>query len=73
MEKRSDLVIRGDERAANRALLRSLGLTDSDFDRPFIGVAATWTEMNPGHVHLRSLADGQPKQGSEWPGGFPSK
>ena len=70
MEKRSDLLIRGDARAANRALLRSLGLTDADFNKPFIGVINTWTEMNPGHVHLRSLAEAA-KAGIRMAGGVP--
>ena len=70
MEKRSDILHRGDERAANRALLRSLGLTDADFEKPFIGVINTWTEMNPGHVHLRSLADAA-KTGIRIAGGVP--
>jgi dihydroxy-acid dehydratase len=70
MEKRSDLMIRGDARAANRALLRSLGVTDEDFDKPFIGVVNTWTEMNPGHVHLRSLAEAA-KSGIRMAGGVP--
>jgi len=70
MEKRSDLVIRGDARAANRALLRALGLTDSDFEKPFIGVINTWTEINPGHVHLRSLAEAA-KAGIRIAGGVP--
>ncbi len=70
MEKRSDILHRGDERAANRALLRSLGLTDADFEKPFIGVINTWTEMNPGHVHLRSLAEAA-KTGIRIAGGVP--
>ncbi len=70
MEKRSDLVIQGDARAANRALLRSLGLTDADFAKPFIGVINTWSEINPGHVHLRILAEAA-KQGIIAQGGVP--
>ena len=70
MEKRSDLLIRGDARAANRALLRSLGVTDEDFDKPFIGVVNTWTEMNPGHIHLRTLAEAA-KAGIRMAGGIP--
>ncbi len=70
MEKRSDLLHRGDARAANRALLRSLGVIDEDFDKPFIGVINTWTEMNPGHVHLRALAEAA-KTGIRMAGGVP--
>jgi len=70
MNKRSDLVIQGDARAANRALLRSLGLTNEDFEKPFIGVINTWSEINPGHVHLRTLAEAA-KQGIRAGGGVP--
>ena len=70
MPRRSELVTRGDARAANRALLRSLGLTDEDFEKPFIGVINTWSEINPGHVHLRGLAEAA-KQGIRSKGGVP--
>jgi dihydroxy-acid dehydratase len=70
MEKRSDILHRGDARAANRALLRSLGLKDKDFDKPFIGIVNTWTEINPGHIHLRTLAEAA-KSGVRMAGGIP--
>jgi len=70
MEKRSDILHRGDARAANRALLRSLGLTDKDFEKPFIGIVNTWTEINPGHIHLRTLAEAA-KSGVRMAGGIP--
>ncbi len=70
MEKRSNMLIKGDARVANRALLRALGLTDADFDKPFIGVINTWSEINPGHVHLRQLAEAV-KQGIRTKGGIP--
>lgn len=70
MEKRSNLLITGEARVANRALLRALGLSDYDFNKPFIGVINTWTEMNPGHVHLRLLAEAV-KQGIRAQGGLP--
>jgi dihydroxy-acid dehydratase len=53
---RSDDVRSGYQRAPNRALLRSLGLTQDEMDRPFIGIANAWNDIVPGHVHLRSLA-----------------
>jgi len=70
MKKRSDMLTKGEARSANRALLRSLGLTDSDLEKPFVGVINTWSEIHPGHVHLRSLAEAA-KQGIRAAGGVP--
>ncbi len=53
---RSDEVKRGYHRAPNRSLLRALGITQEEIDRPFIGVANAWNDIVPGHVHLRALA-----------------
>ncbi|PTD94694.1 dihydroxy-acid dehydratase [archaeon SCG-AAA382B04] len=52
---RSDEIKKGTQRTANRALLRATGLEDEDFDKPFIGVANAWSEIVPGHIHLREL------------------
>ncbi|MFX1490246.1 MAG: dihydroxy-acid dehydratase [Promethearchaeota archaeon] len=39
-------------------LLKALGLDDKDIEKkPFIGIVNTWNELNPGHKHLRSLAE----------------
>ncbi|MFX1279738.1 MAG: dihydroxy-acid dehydratase [Promethearchaeota archaeon] len=39
-------------------LLKVLGLDDEDIEnKPFIGVVNTWNELNPGHKHLRTLAE----------------
>ncbi len=54
---RSEEVKRGFERAPNRALLRSLGLSEGEMDEPFIGVADAWNNIVPGHVHLRQLSE----------------
>ncbi|MDD1659098.1 MAG: dihydroxy-acid dehydratase [Methanomicrobiales archaeon] len=54
---RSELVKEGFERAPNRALLRSLGVTESEMDEPFIGIANAWNTIVPGHVHLRQLSE----------------
>lgn len=37
----------GIERTPQRAMLRAIGLTDEDFDKPIIGIANTWIEANP--------------------------
>ena len=54
---RSDTVKNGRHRAPQRALLKSLGLTDQDIERPFIAVANSYTSIVPGHVHLNSIAN----------------
>src|SRR4030067_1719952 len=54
---RSDEIKKGVERAPHRALLKALGLTDSDIAKPFIGIANSYTNIVPGHQHLRQLAD----------------
>lgn len=54
---RSDEIKQGVERAAHRALLKALGVTDSDIAKPFIGIANSYTSIVPGHIHLRQLAE----------------
>ncbi|RXE55574.1 dihydroxy-acid dehydratase [Methanoculleus taiwanensis] len=53
---RSETVKTGYQRAPNRSLLRSLGVTDKEMGLPFIGVANAWNTIVPGHIHLRSVA-----------------
>jgi len=48
----SDTVKKGFERAPHRALLRACGVREEDFNRPFIAVANSYTDIVPGHVHL---------------------
>jgi dihydroxy-acid dehydratase len=38
-------------------LLHGCGYTAAELARPRIGIANTWTELNPGHVHLGRIAD----------------
>jgi dihydroxy-acid dehydratase len=45
------------ERAPHRSLLRALGRTDEDIEKPFVGVINSFNEIIPGHVHLRRVAD----------------
>ncbi len=54
---RSDLVKKGIERAPHRSLLRATGViqSDEDFNKPFIGIANSYTDLIPGHVHLHAL------------------
>jgi len=48
----------GVDRAAQRALLKSLGLRDADISKPWIAVVNSYSEIVPGHNHLRNLAEG---------------
>lgn len=41
--------------AGARALWRATGMTDTDFGKPIIAVANSFTEFVPGHVHLRNM------------------
>ncbi len=54
---RSDNIKKGIQRAPHRSLLRACGVTDDDFEKPFIGIANSYTDIVPGHIHLRELAD----------------
>jgi dihydroxy-acid dehydratase len=54
---RSDAVKVGVQRAPHRALLKALGIADSDLTKPFIGVVNSFTNIVPGHAHLNQVAD----------------
>ena len=57
MKKRSDLMTKGVERAPHRSLLRADGFTDWELERPIIGIANSFNEIIPGHMHLDKLVD----------------
>jgi dihydroxy-acid dehydratase len=50
---RSDTIKKGFERAPHRSLLRATGLTDADFDKPFVGIANSHVDIIPGHFYLQ--------------------
>ena len=52
---RSDMIKQGLERTPHRALLKATGVPQSQMDRPFIGVATSFTDLIPGHVGMRDL------------------
>ena len=52
---RSDMIKKGLERTPHRALLKATGIPQSQMDRPFIGVASSFTDLIPGHVGMRDL------------------
>ena len=54
---RSGMLVNGIERSAHRALLYSTGMDVSDLGKPIVAVVNSFTEMVPGHIHLRELAD----------------
>jgi len=49
---RSDIIKKGIERAPHRSLMRATGLKSKDFDKPFIAVCNSYTNIVPGHCHL---------------------
>ncbi len=53
---RSDEIKKGYSRAPHRSLLRATGVTEEDFDKPFIGVANSYIEIIPGHFFLDSVS-----------------
>lgn len=52
---RSDQIKKGAVRAANRCLLYSTGISPRDLNKPFIGIASSFTDLVPGHVSMRDL------------------
>ena len=54
---RSGELVNGIERSAHRALLYSTGLDEEDLKKPLIAVVNSYTEMVPGHYHLRELVE----------------
>ncbi len=52
---KSDTVKKGFQRAPHRGLLHACGLKDADFDKPFIGIANSFSQIVPGHVHLNEV------------------
>ncbi|HEV8025316.1 MAG TPA: dihydroxy-acid dehydratase [Candidatus Nanopelagicales bacterium] len=70
MKPRSFLVTDGPDRAPNRGMLRALGMDDSDFAKPQIGIANSYNRITPCNMSLRDVATGV-AQGIEAAGGFP--
>src|SRR5260370_42239477 len=53
---RSGPLTTGPSRAPARAMLRAVGLSEEDLDRPQVAVASSWNEVTPCNVHLNGLA-----------------
>jgi dihydroxy-acid dehydratase len=56
LNSRSRIMTGGVERMPNRAMLRAVGFTDEDFDKPIVGIASAGSEVTPCNVHLDELA-----------------
>jgi len=67
---RSDMIKKGIERAPHRSLLRAVGCSSDDWDKPFIGVINSFSEIVPGHIHLQTIAKAV-KEGIRSRGGVP--
>jgi dihydroxy-acid dehydratase len=63
-------IFHGEKGAYPRALYRAMSFQDADFEKPLIGIVNSWNEVNPGHFHLRTLAEWV-KQGVREAGGRP--
>ena len=67
---KSDVVKKGIERAPHRSLLHAVGCGSDDWNKPFIGVINSFSEVVPGHIHLESIARAV-KEGIRSGGGVP--
>ena len=67
---RSSTLTNGLGRSGQRALLYATGMDEEDMKKPFVAVIGSFSEMVPGHIHLRELAD-YVKQGIIEAGGVP--
>ena len=56
LNKKSKVVTQGDDRAPARSMLRAMGLTDEDMNKPFIGIANLASDVTPCNVHLDRIA-----------------
>jgi dihydroxy-acid dehydratase len=70
MKPRSRDVTDGFEKAPARAMLRAIGMTDDDWDKPQVGVASSWNEVTPCNMSLDRLAK-RAKEGVREAGGYP--
>src|SRR5919106_4252558 len=70
LKPRSREVTDGLERAAARGMLRAVGMTDDDWEKPQIGVGSSWNEITPCNLSLDRLAKAV-KDGVFAAGGYP--
>src|SRR5690349_17316285 len=70
IKPRSREVTDGPTKAPARAMLRAIGMTDDDWEKPQVAVASSWNEVTPCNLPLARLAQ-RSKQGVRAAGGFP--
>ncbi|MGC8616032.1 MAG: dihydroxy-acid dehydratase [Desulfurella sp.] len=68
--RRSDIMLKGPERAPHRSLFKADGFTDEELSRPIIAIANSSNDIVPGHVHLKTLVEAV-KAGIYMAGGTP--
>lgn len=61
-------VVDGVNKSASRAMLRAVGFSDEDFNKPQIGIASTWSQVTPCNSHIDELAK-IASQGADQAGG----
>ena len=65
----SRLVVDGSKQTPSRAMLRAVGFSDADFEKPQVGVASTWSNLTPCNTHIdelaRRVADGVEQAGAK--------
>ena len=70
LNRHSRTITQGPDRAPSRAMLKAVGLTDEDLNKPLVGIANTWIEVMPCNFHLRRLS-ARVKEGVRAAGGTP--
>jgi dihydroxy-acid dehydratase len=70
LNRHSKTITAGVQRSPNRAMLRAVGFTDADFDKPIVGVANAHSTMNPCNAGIQPLAD-RAAAGIKAAGGMP--
>ena len=67
---KSDVIKKGIERAPHRSLFKAMGYTDTELERPLIGIANSANQIIPGHIHLNRIVEAV-KAGIYMAGGLP--
>ncbi|MFO7712954.1 dihydroxy-acid dehydratase [Desulfosarcina sp.] len=70
MKLRSQKILERPEWSINRAYYKSMGYSDSDLEKPMIGIANAWSTTVPGHFNLRQVSDSV-REGIRAAGGTP--